>query len=242
MVRLLFCVICAIGGGADVTDRQSRTVALEDGRALSVEVAIGAVRIDGWDRQEAEITIDRRVPSVADRPRLPIEIDETPSRVTVRALQADGRFDRALRAEITIQVPRRALIERIEIMEGRLAINGFGGSVNAGIRRGSIEASNLSGTVRFETGIGSVAVTGARLTPDGLLRLRTFNGDVRLALAERPSDARIMALALNGTIKSEIPLTTKDRWGPRWGETSIGKGEPVISIDVVNGVIEIKAP
>jgi DUF4097 and DUF4098 domain-containing protein YvlB len=87
-----------------------------------------------------------------------------------------------------------------------------------------------------------VTVTGARLPPNGLLRLRSFNGDVRLTMAERPTDARILALALNGQIKSDIPLTTRDTWGPRWGETTLGKGEPVISIDVVTGMIEIKSP
>jgi DUF4097 and DUF4098 domain-containing protein YvlB len=81
-----------------------------------------------------------------------------------------------------------------------------------------------------------------RLVPDGLLRLRTFNGDVRLTLAERPTDARVLALALNGSIESNLTLTMKDTWGPRWGEATLGKGEPVISIDVITGTIDIKVP
>jgi hypothetical protein len=78
------------------------------------------------------------------------------------------------------------------------------------------------------------------LSADGLLRLRAFNGDVRLTLVEKPSDARILALALNGTISSQIPLRMKDTWGPRWGEATLGKGEPVISIDVITGKIDIR--
>ena len=65
--------------------------------------------------------------------------------------------------------------------------------------------------------------------------MRAFNGDVRLTLDEVPTDARVMALALNGTISSDIPLTMKDTWGPRWGEATLGKGEPVVSIDVITG-------
>ena len=113
---------------------------------------------------------------------------------------------------------------------------------SADIRRGPIEGRDLSGTLRLESGIGSVVLTGTRLSTDGLLRLRAFNGDVRLTLAERPADARILALVLNGRITSDIPLTMKDTWGPRWGETTLGKGEPVISLDVVTGTIEIKTP
>ena len=82
-------------------------------------------------------------------------------------------------------------------------------------------------------------ILGARLSPDGLLRLRAFNGDVRLQLAAVPADARILALALNGTISSAVPLTLKTGWGPRFGEATLGRGAPVISIDVVTGRVEI---
>jgi len=80
------------------------------------------------------------------------------------------------------------------------------------------------------------------LSAGGVLRLRAFNGDLRLRLAERPADARILALALNGSVTSTIPLTMKNTWGPRWGEATIGAGEPVISLDVITGMIEIRSP
>jgi len=227
---------------ADTTDRQTRTLPLPEGRALTIDVTVGSVRIDGWDRPEIEVVIARRVPAPAHQARLPIEIDESPSRVAIRAVQAEGGTDAALRADITVRVPREALVEHVRILEGRLAIQGFGGSVTADVRRGPIEAADVSGLIRLETGIGPVTVSAARLGPAGLLRLRTFNGNVRLGLGERPVHARIMALALNGTITSTIPLTMKDTWGPRWGEVTLGAGEPVISIDVVTGTIDIRSP
>jgi len=122
------------------------------------------------------------------------------------------------------------------------AIEGFNGSINGSIRRGPIDAKDVSGTIRLETEIGPVTVTNATLSSNGLLRLRTFNGDVRLSLAQRPTDARILALAMNGSIKSDIPLFLKESWGPRWGEATLGKGEPLISVDVVTGTVEIKSP
>ncbi len=148
----------------------------------------------------------------------------------------------AVRADVTVRVPRHAVIERVHVLEGRIAIEGFSGALTADIRRGPIEGRQVSGTLRLECGIGSVTLTDARLIEGGLLRLRAFNGDVRLSLGARPADARVMALALNGHIKSDIPLTVKDTWGPRWGEATLGKGEPVISLDVVTGRIEIKSP
>jgi len=229
-------------GIVDVTDRQAKTVALPPGKPLSIEITVGAVRIEGWDKADAEITIERRVPSAADLPRLPLVIDDTAARVSVRALQADGGTDPALRADVVVRVPRSAAIDRVQVLEGRITVTGFAGTLTADIRRGPIEGKEVSGTLRLEAGIGSVTLSGARLSRNGLLRLRAFNGDVRLTLAERPTDARIMALALNGQIKSEIPLTMRDSWGPRWGEATLGKGEPVILLDVVTGTVELRTP
>jgi DUF4097 and DUF4098 domain-containing protein YvlB len=221
-------------------DTQTRVVALPAGKPLTIEITIGSVRIDGWDRNDAEIAIERHAPTAAHLDRLPITIDDTASRVTVRATQTDGTTDPALRTDVVVRAPYAATIGRVQVMEGRISINRLAGAVNADIRRGPIEGRDVSGTVRLECGIGSVVLTGAKLSATGLLRLRAFNGDVRLTLAERPADARIMALALNGTIKSDIPLTMRDTWGPRWGETTIGNGEPVISLDVVTGAVELR--
>jgi DUF4097 and DUF4098 domain-containing protein YvlB len=229
-------------GAADVSDRHTKTVALPPGTPLTIEVTVGAVRIDGWDRADAEIVVERRAPGTAQLTRLPITIDDTPDRVSVRAVQTDNTTDPAFRADVTVRVPRGAAIDRVQVLEGRITIEGLSGRVTADIRRGPIDGKNLSGTLRLETGIGSVTLTDTRLSENGLVRLRSFNGDVRLSLAERPVDARIMALALNGHVKSDIPLKTRNTWGPRWGETTLGKGEPVISLDVVTGMVEIKSP
>jgi len=157
-------------------------------------------------------------------------------------VQTNHTTDPAFRADVTVRVPRSAIIERLVVLEGRISIEGFSGTINGTIRRGPIDARDIAGTMRLETEIGAVTVTNATLSPNGLMRLRTFNGDVKLTLAQRPRDARILALALNGSIKSDIPLFLKESWGPRWGEATLGKGEPLISVDVVTGTVEIKSP
>ena len=223
-------------------DKQTRVVPLPAGKSLAIEITIGSVRIEGWDQPQVEIVIERHAPSDSGLDRLPVVIDDTASRVAVRAVQPDGATDPAFRSDIVVRVPQAATIDRVQVVEGTITIARFAGTLTADIRRGPIEGRDVSGALRLETGIGSVILTGARLSANGLLRLRAFNGDVRLTLAERPADARIMALALNGSIRSEIPLSMKDSWGPRWGEATIGKGEPVISLDVVTGTIDLRVP
>jgi DUF4097 and DUF4098 domain-containing protein YvlB len=221
------------------TDRLARTLPLPPGRAISVEITIGDVRIDGVTGSEAIIEVVRHAPDTAALVRIPVQIDESESEIRVRALQIDNATDPSLRTDVTLKIPESAVVRSVQILEGRLSLNGLRGSITADVRRGPIEAVKLEGEVRLETGIGDVTADQTRLTAQGLLRLRAFNGDVRLTLAEKPLDARVLALALNGSIKSEIPLRMKESWGPRWGEATLGKGEPVISIDVITGRIEI---
>ena len=127
---------------------------------------------------------------------MPLTVEDTPSAVVVRAVQTNDGTDPALRADVTVRLPRSARLDRVRVLEGRITIEEFSGQITADIRRGPIDGKSVSGTIRLETGIGSVTLTDARLSANGLLRLRTFNGDVRLSLAERPVDARILALAV----------------------------------------------
>jgi len=241
-VWIVLAAAIALGATVDVTDRQTQTISLPTGKPISIEVTVGNVRIDGWDKPDVEIVVERRAPDKAQLARVSVAIEDTPGWVRIRALQTENTTDPAFRADVAVRVPRAALIDRVQVLEGRIAIEGFSGTLTADIRRGPIEGKTVSGTLRLEAGIGSVTITDARLSANGLLRLRSFNGDLRLSLAARPVDARILALALNGHVTSDIPLTRRETWGPRWAEATLGKGEPVISLDVVTGLIEIKSP
>ena len=245
--RLPFFIIAALVVLADLptahvdTDRQTRTFPLPTGRAITLDVTIGTVRIEGWSRPEAVVEIVRHAPTAEGFAQIPIEIADE-AELRIRATQLESGTDPSLRTDITLRVPHDAILRSVRIMEGRLRLSALRGTITADVRRGPIDATDLQGTVRLETGIGHVVADKTRLTPGGLLRLRAFNGNVTLTLAERPADARVLALALNGTISSQIPLTMKDTWGPRWGEATLGKGEPVISIDVITGRITINVP
>ena len=243
LLALLFgTLVTLLPAFAPATDTQSRTVPLPPGRVLSVEITIGAIKVEGSTRTDAAIDVVRHAPTPEGLARIPVEIVEDEKEIRIRGIQAESGTDAAYRTDVTLKVPHAAVIGSIKVLEGRVSLQSLDGAVTADIRRGPIDAVGLAGTMRLETGIGNVTADRMRLSADGLLRLRAFNGNVTLTLAERPRDARILALALNGTIASAIPLNRKDTWGPRWSEATLGAGEPVISIDVVTGRIEIKAP
>jgi hypothetical protein len=213
----------------------SKVLPLPDGAAISVGSTVGDVEIRAWNRPELSVDIDA---PAGIEPR----IDEGPSSIRISAVQPAGGMDRGIRTKIVLRAPAHATFESVRLLDGRLVISGLDGAITADVRQGSIEATSVAGSLRLETGFGNVKVDSATLDPDGFLRLRAFNGSVRLAFARPPADARILALTFNGKIDSDIPLTRKESFGPRFGETTIGKGQPVVSIDVVTGDIVIVSP
>jgi DUF4097 and DUF4098 domain-containing protein YvlB len=238
-VLILTCATLASPAWA-ATDRQTRTFAWSAGRALTLDITIGQIRVEGSARADVEFAVQRTAPTTEALGQMAIEISETTERVGIRIVQPDGATDAGLRSDLVLRVPSDARIESVRVAEGKLVVERFRGTLTAEVRRGPIEGTDVSGTLRLEAGIGSILLKNARLDPTGLLRLRAFNGDVRLQMPGAPADARVLALALNGSIQSDVPMTTRDSWGPRWSEATLGKGEPVISIDVVTGKIEIR--
>jgi len=237
--RVLLMLAVAVPAAADVTDRLSRTSPLAPGVPVSLRVTIGQIQISAWDRPELSIEIVRRAPDAAGLARIPPIVEITPAAVALSVVQAEDGRDPALRSDIVLRVPVGATLREIDLFEGRIDITGITGSIAAHAERGEITMTRVAGAIRAETGMGAITMTRAALSADGLIRLRTFNGNVSVHLAPRPVNARILALSMGGTIASDIPLTRRERWGPRWGEATLGTGEPLISIDVVNGTITI---
>lgn len=234
-------LVAATARGA-VDDKVSRTFPATAAGEVRVRTTIGAVTVEAWARPEIAVEIARRVPQPPDQDRLPVVIDIVEGVLRIEAVQAaDGR-DAALRADVSVRLPAATVVGLIEVFEGSVSISGLSGSVSSVVERGDIEARGLAGSVRLETSSGGIRLDGMTLKPGGLLRCRTFNGDIAVTLAERPLDARILVLTLNGTIESSIPLTQRTGFGPRFGEGVLGKGETLLSLDAVRGRIQLRAP
>ncbi|HEX2339182.1 MAG TPA: hypothetical protein VHI98_01765 [Vicinamibacterales bacterium] len=231
-LALLASAVLSTVGSPAAPATLSRTIALQPGTTISIDSTVGDVDIRGWDKPEMTVEVD--APAGLE-PR----VDEGPGAIRISAVQPNGAMDRTVRTKIAARVPAAATFDAVKLRDGRLTIDGLSGAITADVRHGGIRASRVRGRVRLETGFGDVTVESATLDEGGLLRLRAFNGDVRLTFARIPVDARILALTFNGKIQSDIPLARREGFGPRFGETTLGKGEPVVSIDVITGDIVI---
>lgn len=216
------------------TDTQMVDVAADV--PLVIRATVGDIRVRGWQRQQVSIAIDRSA-SASD---LPLVVQHVEGKLVISLEQGKGRKDQAVRANLTVVVPTQQELEAVELFEGRLTLDGLRGGVSARVERGSVEARNMGGSVRLETTLGSIRLEHEATTAPGPIRLRTFNGDVSLRFSRLPPHLRLLALTMNGTIESAVPLTRRAGLGPQFAETTLGRGEPVVSIDVVTGRIEIE--
>jgi hypothetical protein len=245
MQRLLAALALLLAGAplaaAAAVDRVERRIPLAAGAPIHVEATIAELTITGSNRPDLAVTIVRRAPATAGLAVFPVAIDERSDGVHISVVQADEGRDADLKSTITIEAPATAVFSSIRVFEGHVKLENLRAACDVDLRRGVIDADRLAGRVRLEAGIGGVEVRDPDLTPGGMLRLRVFNGPLHVRFSKRPANARILAVTFNGRLTSDIPLTMKDAFGPRFGETTIGSGDPVMSADVVKGDIAISA-
>jgi hypothetical protein len=231
----------AIGvGTVETRDRVSKSLLIEPGVPIRLEASIADITITGSNRPDVLVDITRQAPAPGDLAKYPVQIEQRPDLVRIAALQADDGRDARLRSEITIAAPSTANFQAIRVFEGRVRLTNLRAACDVDLRRGPVEGSALAGRIRLESGIGSIDVKDSELTPGGMMRLRVFNGPLRVRFPRMPANARVLAVTLRGTITSDIPLARKDQFGPRFAETTIGSGDPVMSMDVVYGDIVIR--
>jgi hypothetical protein len=228
-----------IFGAADVVDRTSRTVAVGAATDIRVDATIADVTLTASNRSDVRVEIERRAPARADFAGFPVAIEASDGGVNVAVTQAGDARDPRLKATIAINAPMSARFTSVRVFEGRVRLTNLRSEADIDVRRGTIEAERLAGRMRLASELGGIDVRDAELTPDGMLRLRVFNGPLHVRFGAPPANARILAVTLNGRVTSDIPLVMKDRFGPRFGEATLGSGEPVLSMDVVKGDIAL---
>jgi len=234
----MLAVVSRLAAGA-ATDRVSRVVAIAPSAPIHVDATIADVTITGSNRNDVRVDVERRSPGPDDLARFPVTIESRPEGVYIGVVQDREGRDASLKSTIAIGAPAGAVFQSVRVFEGRVRLSNLVRACDVVLRRGAIDGDHLAGHVRLESDLGGVDLRDVDLTPGGMVRLRVFNGPLRVRLARQPANARILAVTLNGAIASQIPLTMKDRFGPRFGESTLGTGDPVLSMDVVKGDISL---
>lgn len=122
-------------------------------------------------------------------------------------------------------------------VNGGVEAEGLDSDVVAVTVNGSVEIET-SGAARAETVNGSIHASMGASHWDDDVDFSTVNGRIELTLPT-DTDADVRAQAVNGGIRTNLPIQVKGSWGPKSLRGTIGDGGGLLSLNTVNGSIRL---
>lgn len=224
---------------AEVTQDFHRTVSLPADGRVSLDNINGNVEITGWDRNEVQIDA---VKTARDQQRLDdmrIEVNTGGSSVEIKTRYPEGRTNNnAGSVHYTLQVPRNARIDKVDLVNGSLEVQQLTGEIEANLVNGKVRASDLSGEANLATVNGAIEANYSSLNNVREIELKSVNGSVSLTLPQSPN-ADVEASVVNGSITTDFPLTVKGHFVGKSMSGTLGSGGVHIQLNNVNGSIHI---
>ncbi len=139
------------------------TIAVRAGARLSVTNQNGSVAVRSWGRNQIRV--------VAEYDQARIEIDESGSRVSVRAVHRRGHGE----VDYTITVPSGTAVD-VNGLSTDIDVSGVCGEVTASVVSGDIAVQCTEGLAQIQTTSGDVMVSDVR----GDLDVGTTSGDIQV--------------------------------------------------------------
>lgn len=198
----------------------------------------GSVRVEGWDRDEVEVSAIKVSSSgVNDVSQVTIDVESHPGTVNVHTHYPKGE-GAEVAVEYRVHVPFRVLLGSVGTVNGSVIVKGVDGGGELRTVNGNVEVFDSAGRFSEKTTNGNLRLELRKLEEGGPMRLETVNGSVILGLPAG-SGANVSALSMNGELYSEFPVTSKTGVAPRAFSGKLGTGGGNISVRTINGGIKL---
>jgi putative adhesin len=231
------CTSLRCSAAADELFKQ--TYPLPPGGSFLLENVNGSVHVDGWERDEVEVSAVKTAQSDQhDLDLVRIEVDSKPGQIAVHTRYPKGQGVEVA-VEYHVHVPYRVLLGSVQTVNGSVMVRGIEGAGELRSVNGNVEVTDSTGRFSEKTTNGNVRLELRQLFDGGPMNLETVNGSVMLGL---PSTARteLKVLSMNGDVFSELPVTsTAGSAGARAFQAKMGSGGGQISVRTVNGGIHL---
>jgi hypothetical protein len=233
------------------TERIERSFPLNANGRVSISNVNGSINVIAWERNEVKLVAVKTADSKESLANVDIKIDARPDYFSVETDYGDDRTwksdsDRRWRnndkvtVEYELSVPRTAMLNEIETVNGSVSLADFTNYVKVSAVNGTVHAGNLRGTADLSTVNGELVADFDRLATGSKIALETVNGRVNLTIPS-DSNATLKAESLNGVITNDFGLPNKR--GKYVGNSlhgRLGKGEVPITLESVNGSLTVK--
>lgn len=242
------CTASAAQPGEELREEFHQTYPLSATGRVSLENINGGVEIKVWDRAALQLDAVKKAYKKERLAEAKIEVTANEENIRIKTEYPDGslnfrggerRYDNPATVEYTLTVPRKAVLESIELINGSLDVAAVEGAVKASSINGRVTATGLLGETRLSTINGTLNATFTQLEESKPITLSSVNGSVLLVIPS-DSNASIRAGTVHGGISNDFGMQV--RHGEYVGHNldgQIGSGGPRIKIDNVNGPIKI---
>jgi hypothetical protein len=227
------------------TEVDKHTYEVGKNARLTLSNLNGGVTVTGWDKNEFEVTVNKRASSkeLLDDAEVMADFDGDHLRIEVEYdFDDDGEKDETINFDgddlivaFEIRAPRGAEIRRLELVNGSVEIRGLTGDVNAASVNGNVDGEELSGETRLSTVNGNVTLSSITTHDD--IELSSVNGSVTLYLPKNVN-AKLTASTVHGDIRGELGHGVTHAGGSM--DAVLGSGGPRIELGTVNGDIRIR--
>lgn len=235
-------------GGEELREEFHQTYSISPTGRVSLENINGGVKIKVWDRPAVQVDAVKRAYRKERLAEAKIEVNATEENIRIRTEYPDEnqtfrsderRYENPATIDYSLTVPRKAVLESIELVNGSIDIDGVEGNVKASSINGRVTARGLMGEAKLSTINGPLEATFTQLVESQPISLGSVNGNVTLIIPSN-ANAAIRAGTVHGGISSDFSIPVKH--GEYVGHSmdgQIGTGGPRIKLGNVNGSIRI---
>jgi len=237
--------LCALPSSASaVTGTFDQTYPMSAQGKVRLENVNGDVTVGVWDRDEVRVEAVKEAGSAERLAALKIEVEAGSDFVSVETHYPSsgsrwGEDHGRTQVTYTLTVPRNARIDKIDLVNGDLSVEGVRGGVEVESVNGTIELRDVGGELNISTVNGMIKAALGSLDGIKSIDIESVNGAVEIDLAGSAS-ASISAETVNGRIRNNLGIEVdKGKYVGSSMRGSVGGGGTGIDIETVNGKIEI---
>lgn len=227
----------------DETERFSQTYPFNSNGTISISEINGSITIEAWDNQQIQLEYEKIASSRERLADLEVNIQAGLDNFMIKSRYKSKNKNwngGKLHVNYVLRVPRGAVLDKINSINGNILIADMTGPVSASTVNGEVTAKNLRGQLKISSVNGSVTAEVSEIGIGSKINMSTVNGTVNLFLPGSV-DAVFQASTVNGLIKNDLGLEVikkKHGSGSRLNAT-LGSGSSMIRLNSVNGTIDI---
>lgn len=241
VLGLVFGAVMALGISAHAieTEEFHRTYPFASDGVFALSNVNGHVEVRGWDQNSVQVDAVKYADDREYLQDLRINVSASQNSISIETKYPEHRNDHNARVEYTISLPRGARIRKMDLVNGKLTIEGVRGDISASTVNGGMDITGTGGELRLDSVNGQINATVAQFNHSA--HLSCVNGQLNLTL---PSDvsATIKASTVNGNISNDFGASVEHaRYGPGASlDAELGSGGGDIHLSTVNGGIHVR--